>query len=174
MLRCRGATPLGARIVAGAIGPAPATEGNRQETTAITGGNEEERPDDGQGAEHYVSVRTLGNMLAGAAAMQSREHTESRKVESMEIVEMIGTGDTPHPSSGAVWEADGKQYGATVHAGEGLVTIWTQNHLPGPSYIAGARRRAPNFWESKHFPFDPEIFRSRPGIAAFSCSCSQQ
>ena len=60
-------------------------------------------------------------------------------VESMEIVEMIGTGNTPHPGSGAVWEADGKQYGATVHAGEGLVTIWDleTNEIVGTVPTAG-------------------------------------
>ena len=60
-------------------------------------------------------------------------------VESMEIVEMIGTGNTPHPGSGAVWEADGRQYGATVHAGEGLVTIWDleTNEIVGTVPTAG-------------------------------------
>lgn len=60
-------------------------------------------------------------------------------VEAMEIVEMIGTGNTPHPGSGAVWEADGRQYGATVHAGEGVVTIWDleTNEIVGKVPTAG-------------------------------------
>lgn len=45
-------------------------------------------------------------------------------VAEWELVDKIETGDTPHPGSGAVWEADGTIYGATVHAGEGKVTIW--------------------------------------------------
>ena len=45
-------------------------------------------------------------------------------VENASVVDRIATGDTPHPGSGAVWEAGGKQYGATVHAGEGKVTVW--------------------------------------------------
>ena len=45
-------------------------------------------------------------------------------VENWEVVERIETGDTPHPGSGAIWEADGRTYGATVHAGEGLITVW--------------------------------------------------
>ena len=45
-------------------------------------------------------------------------------VDAWELVAKIPTGETPHPGSGAAWEANGKTYGATVHAGEGLVTIW--------------------------------------------------
>lgn len=45
-------------------------------------------------------------------------------VENWEIVEKIPTGDTPHPGSGAAWFANGTEYGATVHAGEGKVTVW--------------------------------------------------
>lgn len=45
-------------------------------------------------------------------------------VENAVVVDRIATGDTPHPGSGAVREAGGKQYGATAHAGEGKVTVW--------------------------------------------------
>lgn len=45
-------------------------------------------------------------------------------VASMTTTARIPTGDTPHPGSGATWTVGGKTYGATVHAGEGLVTVW--------------------------------------------------
>lgn len=45
-------------------------------------------------------------------------------VDTMTVVAHIPTGSIPHPGSGAVWEANGKSYGATVHAGQGLVTVW--------------------------------------------------
>ncbi|MGD8850327.1 MAG: cytochrome D1 domain-containing protein [Anaerolineales bacterium] len=60
-------------------------------------------------------------------------------VVNWELVEQISTGDTPHPGSGAVWEADGTTYGATVHAGEGKVTIWDlqTNEIVGTVPTAG-------------------------------------
>ncbi|MEZ4568749.1 MAG: cytochrome D1 domain-containing protein [Thermomicrobiales bacterium] len=60
-------------------------------------------------------------------------------VENAELVEKIPTGDTPHPGSGAVWEADGTIYGATVHAAEGKVTIWDleTNEIVGTVATAG-------------------------------------
>ena len=60
-------------------------------------------------------------------------------VENMEVVDRIATGDVPHPGSGAVWEADGKMYGATVHAGEGVTTIWDleTNEIVGRVETAG-------------------------------------
>jgi YVTN family beta-propeller protein len=45
-------------------------------------------------------------------------------VENATVIDRIATGNTPHPGSGAVWEVNGQQYGATVHAGEGKVTVW--------------------------------------------------
>ena len=60
-------------------------------------------------------------------------------VAEWELVTRIETGDTPHPGSGAVWEADGTTYGATVHAGEGKVTIWDleTNEIVGTVPTAG-------------------------------------
>lgn len=60
-------------------------------------------------------------------------------VENWDVVEKINTGDTPHPGSGAVWEADGTTYGATVHAGEGKVTMWDlkTNEIAGTVETAG-------------------------------------
>ncbi len=60
-------------------------------------------------------------------------------VENWKLLEKINTGDTPHPGSGAVWEADGTTYGATVHAGEGKVTIWDleTNEIAGTVETAG-------------------------------------
>jgi nitrite reductase (NO-forming)/hydroxylamine reductase len=45
-------------------------------------------------------------------------------VAEWRLVTKIATGDTPHPGSGAAWEANGTVYGATVHAGEGKITVW--------------------------------------------------
>lgn len=60
-------------------------------------------------------------------------------VENWTLTTQIETGDTPHPGSGAVWEAGGATYGATVHAGEGLVTIWdlSDNSIVGKVETAG-------------------------------------
>lgn len=60
-------------------------------------------------------------------------------VVNWELVDKIPTGDTPHPGSGAVWEADGTTYGATVHAGEGKVTVWDleTNEIVGTVPTAG-------------------------------------
>ena len=60
-------------------------------------------------------------------------------VKDMEVVDRIATGDVPHPGSGAVWEAEGKMYGATVHAGEGTTTIWDleTNEIVGRVETAG-------------------------------------
>jgi nitrite reductase (NO-forming)/hydroxylamine reductase len=45
-------------------------------------------------------------------------------VAEWKLVTKIATGDTPHPGSGATWEANGTSYGGTVHAGEGKITVW--------------------------------------------------
>lgn len=60
-------------------------------------------------------------------------------VENATLVDKISTGETPHPGSGAVWEADGTTYGATVHAAEGKVTIWDleTNEIVGTVATAG-------------------------------------
>jgi nitrite reductase (NO-forming)/hydroxylamine reductase len=61
-------------------------------------------------------------------------------VARWQLVAKIETGKTPHPGSGAAWVADdGKTYGATVHAGEGKVTIWdlADNRIAGTIETAG-------------------------------------
>ena len=60
-------------------------------------------------------------------------------VAEAKIVERISTGTTPHPGSGAAWAADGTIYGATVHAGEGKVTVWDlkTNQIVGTIPTAG-------------------------------------
>ena len=80
-------------------------------------------------------------------------------VVNWELIEKISTGDTPHPGSGAVWEAEGTTYGATVHAGEGKVTIWdlATNSRPSLSlyliehyrtrYGCVERRHTPAHWQ---------------------------
>lgn len=80
-------------------------------------------------------------------------------VEKWAIVEKISTGDTPHPGSGAVWEADGTTYGATVHAGEGKVTIWdlTTNEIAGtvetkgPGLFIRSADNSPYVWADALF-----------------------
>jgi nitrite reductase (NO-forming)/hydroxylamine reductase len=80
-------------------------------------------------------------------------------VENWELVEKISTGDTPHPGSGAVWEADGTLYGATVHAGEGKVTIWDleSNEIVGtvttggPGLFLRASEHSPYVWADALF-----------------------
>jgi nitrite reductase (NO-forming)/hydroxylamine reductase len=80
-------------------------------------------------------------------------------VANWELIEQIPTGDTPHPGSGAVWEADGTIYGATVHAGEGKVTIWDleTNEIvgtvptQGPGLFLRAAENSPYVWADAMF-----------------------
>jgi DNA-binding beta-propeller fold protein YncE len=80
-------------------------------------------------------------------------------VANWELVDQIPTGDTPHPGSGAVWEADGTTYGATVHAGEGKVTIWDletneiMGTVPtqGPGLFIRAAENSPYVWADALF-----------------------
>jgi nitrite reductase (NO-forming)/hydroxylamine reductase len=80
-------------------------------------------------------------------------------VANWELIEQIPTGDTPHPGSGAVWEADGTTYGATVHAGEGKVTIWDleTNEIvgtvptQGPGLFLRAAENSPYVWADAMF-----------------------
>jgi plastocyanin/DNA-binding beta-propeller fold protein YncE len=84
-------------------------------------------------------------------------------VANWELVEQIATGDTPHPGSGAVWEADGTTYGATVHAGEGKVTIWDleTNEIvgtvatQGPGLFLRAAENSPYVWADAMFGQPP-------------------
>jgi nitrite reductase (NO-forming)/hydroxylamine reductase len=80
-------------------------------------------------------------------------------VESWTLVDKIDTGDTPHPGSGATWEVDGITYGATVHAGEGKVTIWDleTNEIAGtvetggPGLFLRSSEHSPYVWADALF-----------------------
>lgn len=84
-------------------------------------------------------------------------------VEAWEVVDRIETGDTPHPGSGATWEADGRQYGATVHAGEGLITVWdlADNEIvarvetSGPGLFIRSHEESPYVWADTMFAEEP-------------------
>jgi nitrite reductase (NO-forming)/hydroxylamine reductase len=96
-----------------------------------------------------VKVENVGNILHDGflspdnryfyIASQTDNWMVVIDVENMTILEKLSTGDTPHPGSGAVWAADGTEYGATVHAGEGKVTIWdlATNEIVGTVPTAG-------------------------------------
>lgn len=80
-------------------------------------------------------------------------------VGEWELVDQIETGNTPHPGSGAVWEADETTYGATVHAGEGKVTIWDleSNEIvgtvptQGPGLFIRSSDHSPYVWADALF-----------------------
>ncbi len=84
-------------------------------------------------------------------------------VENWELVETIETGKTPHPGSGATWQVNGTQYGATVHAGEGLITIWdlATNDIVGtvptngPGLFIRAHDANPYVWADTMFAEQP-------------------
>jgi len=79
------------------------------------------------------------------------------------LVTQIPTGSIPHPGSGAVWEAGGAEYGATTHAGEGLVTIWNlaDNQIAatiptsGPGLFIRAHENNPYVWADTMFAATP-------------------
>ncbi len=81
-------------------------------------------------------------------------------VAEAEIVERINTGDTPHPGSGATWHTgDGITYGATVHAGEGKVSIWDLDTnevvgtvpTSGPGLFIRSSEHSPYVWADALF-----------------------
>ena len=80
-------------------------------------------------------------------------------VENWKVVTRIDTGNTPHPGSGATWAANGTEYGATTHAGEGLVTIWdlTDNEIvariptSGPGLFIRTHGQTPYVWADTMF-----------------------
>lgn len=84
-------------------------------------------------------------------------------VVNWELLPPIETGDTPHPGSGATWTADGVEYGATVHAGEGKVTIWNLSddrivaEIPtsGPGLFIRAHHDNPYVWADTMFAEQP-------------------
>lgn len=94
-------------------------------------------------------------------------------VESMQIVEKIQTGNIPHPGTGAAWEWEGVAYGATVHAGEGLITIWdldthkivTSLETPGAGLFIRTHDETPYVWADSVFAEQPHaivIFEKKP------------
>ena len=84
-------------------------------------------------------------------------------VETWEIVEKIPTGETPHPGSGAAWEAGGSTYGATVHAGEGKITVWdladnqisAEIETSGPGLFIRSHHDSPYVWADTMFGEPP-------------------
>jgi nitrite reductase (NO-forming)/hydroxylamine reductase len=84
-------------------------------------------------------------------------------VEHWTLVTCIATGDIPHPGSGAVWTANGADFGATVHAGEGRVTIWNladnqiaaQIPTTGPGLFVRAHDQNPYVWADTMFAASP-------------------
>ena len=94
-------------------------------------------------------------------------------VENWELVEQIETGIKPHPGSGATWEVDGVEYGATVHAGEGKISIWNlaNNEIVGTVETAGAglfirsSHNSPYGWADAVFAAEPHsitVFEKSP------------
>ncbi len=95
-------------------------------------------------------------------------------VENWDLVTKIPTGDTPHPGSGAAWEANGKTYGATTHAGEGKITAWdlsnneivSEIETSGPGLFIRSHHESPYVWAdtlfgdppNRIYVFDAETF----------------
>lgn len=106
-------------------------------------------------------------------ASQTDNEMVAIDVENGAVVHRIATGNTPHPGSGAVWEAGGRQFGATVHAGEGKVTIWdlVTNEIVGsvptggPGLFIRSHDHSPYVWADALFG-DPAntitVFRKEP------------
>lgn len=84
-------------------------------------------------------------------------------VANWQIVGKIPTGQTPHPGAGATWEAGGRTYGATVHAGEGKISIWdlADNQMvgeietSGPGLFIRAHHDSPYVWADTVFGDPP-------------------
>jgi len=81
-------------------------------------------------------------------------------VANWKLVDKISTGTTPHPGSGAAWAAsDGHVYGATVHAGEGKITIWDLAddkiagtiETDGPGLFIRSSEHSPYVWADALF-----------------------
>jgi len=94
-------------------------------------------------------------------------------VETMTVSHRIDTGETPHPGSGATWEVDGVEYGATVHAGEGKVTIWDLSTdeivgtvaTAGPGLFIRSSEHSPYVWADSVFAEEPHsitVFEKAP------------
>jgi nitrite reductase (NO-forming)/hydroxylamine reductase len=84
-------------------------------------------------------------------------------VEKWELVAKIPTGETPHPGSGAAWEAGDQTYGATVHAGEGKITVWNLDdneivaeiETSGPGLFIRSHHDSPFVWADTMFGDPP-------------------
>ncbi|HSJ58194.1 MAG TPA: cytochrome D1 domain-containing protein [Anaerolineae bacterium] len=84
-------------------------------------------------------------------------------VASWELVAQIPTGITPHPGSGAAWEANGTVYGATVHGGEGKITVWdlgnneivAEIETSGPGLFIRSHHDSPYVWADTMFGSPP-------------------
>lgn len=94
-------------------------------------------------------------------------------VDTMTLAAKIETGAIPHPGTGATWEADGKEYGATTHAGEGKVTIWDLDEhgivatveTPGSGLFIRSHEESPYIWADCMFAEQPNtivVFEKAP------------
>ncbi len=94
-------------------------------------------------------------------------------VENMQIKEKIQTGEIPHPGTGAAWKVNGVSYGATVHAGEGLITIWDLDtnqivaslETPGAGLFIRTHEETPYVWADSVFAEEPNaiiVFEKTP------------
>jgi plastocyanin/DNA-binding beta-propeller fold protein YncE len=101
------------------------------------------------------------------------DHIAVVDVADWSLVGYLETGDAPHPGSGAVWQADGRSFGATVHAGEGLVTIWDldTHAIVGTVPTSGAglflrsAHNSPYVWADAMFAVEPHeitVFEKAP------------
>lgn len=84
-------------------------------------------------------------------------------VAEWKLVDKISTGQTPHPGSGATWEANDTVYGATVHAGEGKITVWdlandeivAEIETSGPGLFIRSHHDSPYVWADTMFGDPP-------------------
>lgn len=94
-------------------------------------------------------------------------------VENMQLVATIDTGEIPHPGSGATWDSDGAYYAATVHAGEGKVTVWDLDNnqivgsleTPGAGLFIRSHEDSPYVWADSMFaeaPHNITVFEKAP------------
>jgi len=118
-------------------------------------------------------VEQVGNILHDGflSPDNTRFYIASQTDNWMAVIDVAGwkldgkisTGKTPHPGSGAIWEANGKSYGATVHAGEGKITVWDLSNnqivaeIPtsGPGLFIRAADNSPYVWADTVFGDPP-------------------
>ena len=101
------------------------------------------------------------------------DHIAIVDVADWTLVGYLETGDAPHPGSGAVWQAGGQSFGATVHASEGLVTIWDLDthaivgNVPtsGAGLFLRSAHNSPYVWADAMFAPEPNeitVFEKAP------------